>query len=619
VHHPDGSTAAPQQHLLTVAPFFDFSTAELQHSATEIFSGEGMVSRIRILSEDLVAKIAAGEVVERPASVLKELVENSIDAEATSIVVDIRAGGMEYIRVMDDGSGMSREDALLAMERYATSKVQREEDLYAINTLGFRGEALPSIASVSKMRLITRDSASQVGTEVYSEGGVRARVSDAGSPVGTTVEAKNLFYNTPARRRFLKSVGTEFFHIHRAVDQMALSRTNIQFRLIHDGREVVNVPKTGEPSVRIEAILGREAYKVLIPVEFQDETISLRGYIAGPTLTLSTAKSIFTYVNGRFVRDRTVNRAIFDAYRTLIPRDRYPIAVLFIDLSPHRIDVNVHPAKREIRFRDQEKVYRSIHRALQSRLKAVPGDGRISQAVETYWKEKGGSGVIGEGKREYGAPEGEGVERGFVFPEFSRQSQQGGFYSSLLPLGQIGGTYIVCQGPKGLVLIDQHAAHERVLFEKLRHQLGNASVVQQVLLFPRMVEVSHAEEHILGAYRDRLDKLGMEIEPFGGNTFVVKSVPQVVADEGVESLVKDILGELASEGRTLQGEALTEKILIIMACHGAIRANRTLRDEEMRALLRDLEEIDFASTCPHGRPIFSEIDYPQLEKLFKRR
>ena len=578
-----------------------------------------MSSKIKILSEDLIAKIAAGEVVERPASVVKELIENSIDAGSTSIVVDIRAGGMESIRVMDDGCGMSKEDALLAAERFATSKVQKEEDLYAIQTLGFRGEALPSIASVSNMRLITRDSASQVGIEVYREAGRRVRVSDAGSPTGTSVEVKKLFYNTPVRRRFLKSVGTEFFHIHRVVDQMALSEPNIQFRLIHDGREVLNVPKTDEPSIRIEAILGRETYEGLIPVEFRDETISLRGYIGRPTLTLSTAKSIFTYVNGRFVRDRTVNRSIFDAYRTLIPRDRYPIAILFIDLSPHRIDVNVHPTKREIRFRDQEKVYRSIHLALQSRLKAVPGDERISRAVEAYWQEKGVSGGIGEVTGVYGPTEGEQVERSFVFPEFSGEEQRGGFYSSLFPLGQIGGTYIVCQGPKGLVLIDQHAAHERVLFEKLRHQLGDAAVVRQVLLFPHMVEASQAEGHLLGAYKDELDKLGMEIEAFGGNTFVVKSVPQVVAGEGVESLVKDIIGELASEGRTLKGEAITERILSIMACHGAIRANRILRDEEMQALLRDLEEVDFASTCPHGRPIFSEIDYPQLEKMFKRR
>ncbi len=578
-----------------------------------------MSSKIRILSEDLIAKIAAGEVVERPASVVKELIENSIDAGSTSIVVDIRAGGMESIRVMDDGCGMSKEDALLAAERFATSKVQKEEDLYAMQTLGFRGEALPSIASVSNMRLITRDSASQVGIEVYREAGRRVRVSDAGSPTGTSVEVKKLFYNTPVRRRFLKSVGTEFFHIHRVVDQMALSEPNIQFRLIHDGREVLNVPKTDEPSIRIEAILGRETYEGLIPVEFRDETISLRGYIGRPTLTLSTAKSIFTYVNGRFVRDRTVNRSIFDAYRTLIPRDRYPIAILFIDLSPHRIDVNVHPTKREIRFRDQEKVYRSIHLALQSRLKAVPGDERISRAVEAYWQEKGVSGGIGEVTGVYGPTEGEQVERSFVFPEFSGEEQRGGFYSSLFPLGQIGGTYIVCQGPKGLVLIDQHAAHERVLFEKLRHQLGDAAVVRQVLLFPHMVEASQAEGHLLGAYKDELDKLGMEIEAFGGNTFVVKSVPQVVAGEGVESLVKDIIGELASEGRTLKGEAITERVLSIMACHGAIRANRILRDEEMQALLRDLEGIDFASTCPHGRPIFSEIDYPQLEKMFKRR
>ena len=578
-----------------------------------------MSSKIRILSEDLIAKIAAGEVVERPASVVKELIENSIDAGGTLIFVDIKAGGMESIRVMDNGCGMSREDALLATERYATSKVQNEEDLYTIQTLGFRGEALPSIASVSKMRLIARDGTSQVGTEVYREAGTKVRVSDAGSPVGTSVEVKKLFYNTPVRRKFLKSVGTEFFHIHRVVNQMALCKPAIQFRLVHDRREVLNVPKTNDPSIRIEAILGRDTYEGLIPVEFRDETISLRGYIGRPTLTLSTAKSIFTYVNGRFVRDRIVSRSIFDAYRTLIPRDRYPIAILFMDLSPYGIDVNVHPTKREIRFRDQEKVYRSIHLALQSQLKAVPGDERVSRAVETYWQEKGVHGETREGVGEYGPTEGEESGRSLLFPEFSREVQPGGFYSSLFPLGQIGGTYIVCQGPQGLVLIDQHAAHERVLFEKLKHQLGNAAVVRRVLLFPHMMELSSADEHILGVYKDELEKLGVEIEAFGDTTFVVKSVPQVAEGEDIESLVKDIIGKLASEGRAPQGEAMTERIFTIMACHGAIRGSRVLRDEEMQNLLRDLGSIDFASTCPHGRPIFLEIDYPHLDKLFKRK
>jgi DNA mismatch repair protein MutL len=579
-----------------------------------------MSSKIRILSEDLIGKIAAGEVVERPASVVKELLENSIDAGATSIFCVIKAGGMESMRVVDNGYGMSMEDALLATERYATSKVQNEEDLYTIQTLGFRGEALPSIASVSKMRLITRDGTSQVGTEVYREAGTKVRVCETGSPVGTSMEVKNLFYNTPVRRRFLKSVNTEFFHIHRVVDQMALSKPTIQFKLVHDGREILNVPKTNDPSIRIEAILGRNTYEGLIPVEFQDETISLRGYIGSPTLTLSTAKSIFTYVNGRFVRDRTVNRSIFDAYRTLIPRDRYPIAILFIDISPHRIDVNVHPTKREIRFRDQEKVYRSIQLALQSQLKVAPGDARISRAVETYWQEKGVHGGIRERTGEYGPTEGEEGGRGLLFPEFSREAQPGGFFSSLFPLGQIGGTYIVCQGPQGLVMIDQHAAHERVLFEKLKHQLGNsAAVVRQVLLFPHMMELSPAERHILGVHKDELEKLGLEIEAFGGTTFAVKSVPQVVAGEDIESLVRDITGELASEDRSHQEEAITERIFTIMACHGAIRGNRALRDEEMKTLLSDLEKIDFASTCPHGRPVFSEIDYPHLDKLFKRK
>ncbi len=550
---------------------------------------------------------------------VKELIENSIDAGATSIICDIKAGGMESILVVDNGYGMSREDALLATERYATSKVRKEEDLYAIQTLGFRGEALPSIASVSKMRLITRDVTSQVGIEVYREAGIEVSVCDAGSPVGTSVEVKNLFYNTPVRRRFMKSVNTEFFHIHRVVNQMALSKPTIQFRLVHDGREILNVPKTNDPSIRIEAILGRETYEGLTPVEFRDETVALMGYIGKPMLTLSTAKSIFTYVNGRFVRDRTVNRSIFDAYRALIPRDRYPVAVLFMDLSPHRIDVNVHPTKREIRFRDQEKVYRSIHLALLSRLKAVPGDARISRAIEAYWQEKGVHGGIREETGEYEQTEGKDGGRSLMFPEFFREAQPGGFYTSLFPLGQIGGTYIVCHGPQGLVIIDQHAAHERVLFEKLKHQFGNAAVVRQVLLFPHVMELSPAEDQILGVYKDELEKLGMEIEAFGGTTFAVKSVPQVVAGEDIESLVKDIIGELASEGRSLQGAAMTEKVFTIIACHGAIRGNRALRDEEMQTLLGDLEKIDFATTCPHGRPIFSEIDYPHLDKLFKRR
>ncbi len=578
-----------------------------------------MSSKIRILSEDLIGKIAAGEVVERPASVVKELIENSIDAGATSIHCDIKAGGMESIRVVDNGCGMSREDAPLATERYATSKVKNEEDLYAIQTLGFRGEALPSIASISKMRLITRDGTSQVGIEVYREAGREVRVCDVGSPVGTSVEVRNLFYNTPVRRRFLKSVKTEFFHIHKVVDQMALSKPTIQFRLVHDGREILNVPKTDDPSIRIEAILGRDTYEALTPVEFRDETISLMGYIGVPMLTLSTAKSIFTYVKGRFVRDRTVNRSILDAYRTLIPRDRYPISILFIDLSPHRIDVNVHPTKREIRFRDQKKVYRAIHLALQSQLKAGPADARISRAIETYWQKKGVHGEIREETGEYGRAGGEEGGRNRLFPEFFREAQPGGFYSSLFPLGQIGATYIVCQGPQGLVIIDQHAAHERVLFEKLKHQLGNAAVVRQVLLFPHVMELSPAEEHIVGLYKDELEKLGMEIEAFGGTTFAVRSVPQVVAGENIESLVKDIIGDLASEDRSPRGEAMTERIFTIMACHGAMRGNRALRDEEMQTLLSDLEKIDFASTCPHGRPIFSEIDYPHLDKLFKRK
>jgi len=590
-----------------------------------------MSRKIRVISETLANKIAAGEVVERPASVVKELVENSLDAGATQITIDIRTGGRRSIKVIDDGEGMDRDDALLALERHATSKIYKEEDLFRINTMGFRGEALPSIASVSKMRITTKPSGSLAGVSLYCDAGKIKEVSEAGCPIGTIIEVNSLFYNTPARLKFMKTETTEFGHIADLVTQIALANPDTHFKLIHNSKVMVNAPIIKELSNRVVELLGRDVYENLYEVLLEGEAVKVRGLISQPNFTRSTSKSIYTYVNRRFIRDRVVQHAIMEAYRTFIMKNRYPSVILFIDLPAQCVDVNVHPTKRQVRFKEQQKVHDFVVEALLTTLKKSPwimeglvsfeekppADTRIedhhrgiAEAVSRY----------SVSKKDISPPDELPVSRekpGLPI-QMKLFKEQPLFFSSLIPIGQVKDTYILCSCAEGLIIIDQHAAHERVIFETLKEGYSKTKVISQGLLVPQQIELSYREARSLEGYLSRLLELGLEIEPFGGDTFIVKSIPQILINKDYSQLILDIVDDLNSYGNSLKFEELKEKILILMACHGAIKANQHLNKPEIEALLQQLDRVGSPTNCPHGRPILRRITCQELDRMFKR-
>ncbi|MEW6616725.1 MAG: DNA mismatch repair endonuclease MutL [Thermodesulfobacteriota bacterium] len=563
-----------------------------------------MSSKIKILSESLANKIAAGEVVERPASVVKELVENSIDAGAKEIIIDIKAGGRRSIRVLDDGEGMDGDDALLAIERHSTSKIFQEEDLFKIKTMGFRGEALPSIGSVSRMRITTKPDDSLAGTCIYSEGGKIKDVSEAGCPKGTTVEVNNLFYNTPARLKFLKTDNTELGHIVDVVTQTTLANPEIHFKLLHNDKIIINAPITKNLLNRMTAVLGRDVYENLYEVLLTQEAIDIRGFISQPNFTRSTGRAIYTYVNRRFVRDKVVNHAIMEAYRTLIMKNRYPVVILFINMPVHWVDVNVHPTKREVRFKEQQKVHGLIVEALQATLRKAPWiKERLVIPYET-------------------PPVDSKVEdhhhRIAESPVRYSSSPLPLFFSSLILISQVNNTYILCSCDEGLILVDQHAAHERVIFELLKEEYMNSSVVSQGLLVPQHIELGYREARFLEKHISKLSEVGLEVEPFGGDTFMVKSVPQILINKNYRQFILDIIDELYSYDKSFKLEESVEKILILMACHGAIKANQRLSPREIETLLQQLDSIGSSTNCPHGRPILRKITYQEIDRMFKR-
>jgi DNA mismatch repair protein MutL len=584
----------------------------------DLFFGVSMSGKIRILSEILANKIAAGEVVERPASVVKELMENSIDAGATEIVIDVKAGGRTSIKVMDNGEGMERDDALLALERHSTSKIYREEDLFEINTMGFRGEALPSIASVSMMRLTTKTADALAGTYIYSEGGKIKEVSDAGCPAGTVVEVNGIFYNTPARRKFLKTVTTEFGHIVDVISQIALTNPGIHFRLNHNDREIINTPITKNLLNRVVELLGRDVYENLYEILLDEDSININGFISQPNFTRSTSKAIYTYINRRLIRDRVVNHAVMEAYRPFIMKNRYPIVILFVDMLPHFVDVNVHPTKREVRFKEQHKVYNLIIEALQTTLKKSPwvkeGLARPYEIhsqdtdVETHRHR------VEEALTEYCPPKSDtdiSIHRELIEDEPF-------LFSSLNPIGQVKETYLLCSCDEGLVIVDQHAGHERVIFEELKEGYRKSRVASQGLLIPQHIELSYKEARSLEVHLNRLSEVGLEVEPFGGDTFIVKSVPQILVDKDYRQLILDVIDEIISYGKSFKFEESVEKVLILMACHGAIKANQHLNQEEIKALLQQLDNVGSPTNCPHGRPILRKITYQEIDRMFKR-
>ncbi len=583
-----------------------------------------MPAKIRILPDHVSQVIAAGEVVERPASVVKELMENAIDAGASEIIVELKAGGLQVIRVVDNGEGIGQEDVPVAFQRYATSKIVKAEDLYAIQTLGFRGEALPSISQVSKVTLQTRVFDSLSGTQAICEGGEVKRISEIGCPVGTEVEVKNIFYNIPVKRKFLKSIRSELRPALQHFFRLSLAHPSISFKFIHDGRSLHEHPKTGSPLVRIEAIFGKEIYSHLHPIEFDDGEIKISGFASLPSFSKRNAEGIYFYVNQRFIKDRVIYKAVLDAYRHTLPSRQFPIVILFITLPPSTVDVNVHPTKTEVKFRDSEKIYQAVSTTLRWMVGEDPfplkgeisRDARREQVSQEgaqssfFIQENLSSSSFLTSERAEGmlrVQEGEGLP--WVLEKKSTCSV----------LGQIQGTYIICEREGNLIFIDQHAAHERILFEKFKKEYETGSVISEKLLIPLLLELSAEESYLLESVGETLKSMGFEIESMGEKLFALRSIPSFIDSEDPQDIVRGILDDLSSLEKPGNGEDALHAILITLACHTAIRGNFILKKEEMDKLVELLAPFHTSTTCPHGRPIFFHLPLEELNKQFKRK
>ena len=560
---------------------------------------------IRILPEHVVNKIAAGEVIERPASVVKELIENSIDAGADEIEIEVKEGGRRLIRVSDNGCGMSKEDLLLSTQRHATSKIYREEDLYSISTLGFRGEALFSIASVSRMRITARTKDSISGNMIYLEGGKLFEVRETGAPVGTSVEVMDIFYNYPVRLKFMKHPRRELEQVIEVLHRFSLSNNEIRFKLISNGEVLMNLERVSDPRDRVIEIFGKEIGENLYEIEGGDSGIGVKGFISKPGVTRANQRDIYIYVNGRYIRDRLVTHAILEGYKGLIDKERFPVAIIFIKLHPSMMDVNVHPTKLEVRFKNPGIIYESVYRLIKKRLhipeyKPLPEqEARVMETVLTYSS----------------IPTKDRVKEVTIKPPKEGGLFKEGRFSSLNIIGQLWESYIVCESPEELILIDQHAAHERIIFEKLKK---NANRLKKTLLIPKIIELNLRDSEILKEYLDYFYELGLEIEIFGKREFIIKTAPEILPYQGLEAIIIDLVEELSSFDKSLKMEEIKERIIKGIACHNSIRAHYKEEYPEMRALLKDMDGLE-SSFCPHGRPIEIRFSKGEIERRFKRR
>ena len=634
------------------------------------------MAQIQILSDDLINKIAAGEVIERPASAVKELLENSLDAGAKRITVEVEAGGKRLIRVTDDGCGMSHDDALLAVERHATSKLRTVEDLIAISTLGFRGEALPSIASVSRFTLETRPAEANAGVRIEIHGGKMRNVKEAGCPPGTQIEVQRLFSNVPARRKFLRTDTTELGHVASLVTHYALAHPEISFVLKSGNHTILDAPPVGTLQERVFQVLGRSAVDELVDLGeintqfpayrpdtwFQQEPakpespgeISARGFVSRPEFQKVSAKTIYIFINRRFVRDRILLKAIREAYRHVLPARAYPTVLLFLDLPHKEVDVNVHPQKTEVRFRHQGFVYDFVHQAIRQ---AIAGGRPVAtgeaQGVKPTFPASSPAPSYSPGPQrsptERGVPGGSRAEGAMPFSlesspvEYPPAGQRLPFtqlqsltqeapteavtpdalplrenIANLRPLGQLNNSFIVAVNEAGLWLVDQHVAHERVLFEGHARARKAKSVEGQRLLMPVVVELTPAQVAVWGQIRDELDSNGFEMDEMGERTVAVKAAPAGIKTGDVEKLLHEIFDNVEKESRQLSLEALQEKVAASVACHAAIKINMPLTDSKMQWLLGELAQTENPSTCPHGRPIVLRYPLRDILKSFKR-
>ena len=591
---------------------------------------------IHPLPPELISQIAAGEVVERPASVAKELLENSLDAEATAITITVRGAGKTLIEVADNGCGIPAEELPLAVARHATSKLQTAEDLFRIRTLGFRGEALASIASVSRFTITSCARGASMGARLRVEGGrVIGGVEPVGAPTGTTVRVEDLFYNVPARRKFLKSDATEKRRIDALVTRYALAYPHVRFRLTQDGKLSLQTAGNGERRDVLAALYGAEIARRMLAVEDSAPEIQISGFISPPDITRGRRSEIIFFVNGRPVQDSTLSAALLRAYHTLLMVGRYPIAVLFIQLPPEDVDVNVHPTKAEVRFRNPDAVFRAVQHAARRALLAytpIPdlelppapkaprpewlGGG---QPTQTRWESPPfpQTQAPNAGERASAAPQ--------PLPQTEAPSEQsaerqpmlpGSKIPLLRPIGQIAATYIVAEGPDGLYLIDQHAAHERVLFEKLMAQ-RESGVASQALLEPVTVHLPPQQARTLEEQLPYLERWGFEVEPFGPGTFRVRAMPAILAKYSPSEALRALVEDFEEDETPLQGE-IEARIIARVCKRLAVKGGQVLSPQEQEALIRDLEACQNPRSCPHGRPTMIHISVATLEKQFGR-
>lgn len=597
---------------------------------------------IKILDPELVQQIAAGEVVEDPSSVVKELIENSLDAQATKIFIELGNGGKDLIRISDDGTGMSRNDALLAIKRHATSKINNVNDLFNIRSLGFRGEALASIASVSRFELVTKDENSEEGTRIKVDG--TESIETVAANKGTTVVVKDLFYNTPARRKHLKLASTELSKCIDIITRYALSNQRVYFKVEHNSKIILNSPNTASVLNNLVDIYGKDIAKELLKVDYADNRYQIRGYISKPSLSRADKSNVSIFINGRYVRNKVISDALYDAYHTLLHHQRYPFAVLLITIDPKKLDVNIHPAKTKIKIEQEGKLYEMIFDVVRKTLQQgnlIPEtDASLqtpSQSVLAKTEEK--PKVKADFERKYSVEELKQVSLGEITEKAEEVVFSGGDLEDaelkehptpmqdkeetqyrFNVLGQLYKTYIVAEAKEGLMLIDQHAAHERVNFERLMKDYNaNSQIKKQTLLTPVKLDLNPKDKSILEDKKDIIKALGFDFEEFGEDTYVLRAVPVVIGKQQEKTILLDVLDELISFQKSKSLDAVKEKIMATVACRSSIKAGDTLTMDRMNSLLKELFECDFSSNCPHGRPVIINISIEELEKRFKRR
>ena len=587
---------------------------------------------IRQLPDTLINQIAAGEVVERPASVVKELVENALDAGAKRIDIDLEEGGVRLIRIRDDGGGIEPAELPLAVSRHATSKIASIDDLESVATLGFRGEALPSVASVSRFRLVSRRNGSEHGAMLQVEGGKVGEVAPQAHPPGTTVEVRDLFYNVPARRKFLRAERTELSHIEEWLRSLALARPDVELRVSHNGKPSRRWKGEGDllSDVRLHEALGEDFARNALRVDHEGAGMHLHGWIAQPSYNRASADQQYLYVNGRSVRDRNVAHAVRQAYADVLFHGRHPAYVLFLELDPRGVDVNVHPAKHEVRFRESRLVHDFVYRTLHAAL-AETRAGGVGMPMQEPAAAKGWSmpvprqeaiGLrVGDAPAAYAAlyaPRDQAMVADTPVATPMPDDAPGGMPPLGFAIAQLHGIYILAENADGLVVVDMHAAHERIGYERLKTAHDGDGLRTQALLVPGSIAVSEREADVAEREAETLAQLGFEVQRSGPQSLLLRSVPALLAHGDVEALLRDVLADLREHGTTRRVAETRDELLATMACHGAVRANRRLTIPEMNALLREMEATERSGQCNHGRPTWTRFNLAEIDRWFLR-